>query len=99
MFASVSPYASDKEGEMGCCHLFGSAFQRSNLPNILTLMKYSLELSDPWISQYHSYNEHAGNKLFRERRELHRIWITDNDEELRKLIANVSTLDHLQGWR
>ena len=99
MFASDPPCTSEKEGEVGCCKLFGSAFRRSNLPQILTIMKYSLELSDPWISQYHSYREHAGKNPFGERRELHRLWITDDDEELGKFMVNASSLDRLHGWR
>ena len=84
---------------MGCCQLFGPAFRRSNLPQILTLTKYSLELSDPWISQYHSYHEHGDMGPLRKRPELHRIWLTDDDDELRKLLVNASALDHLHGWR
>ena len=84
---------------MGCCQLFGSAFRQSNLPQILTLMKYSLELSDPWISQYQRYHEHGSMGVLRKRRELHRPWLTDDDNELRKLLLNSSTLGHLHGWR
>ena len=62
-------------------------------------MKYSLELSDPWISQYHSYREQAGQNSFWERRDLHRLWISDDNEELQTLMLNASTLDHLHGWR
>ena len=99
MVTSDPSYTLEEGGVMGCCQLFGSAFQRSNLPQILTLMKYSLELSDPWISQYHNYHEQAGVAQFRKRRELHRLWITDNDKELRKFMLKASTLDHLHGWR
>ena len=97
-FSLDSPCTSEKEGASGCCHLFGSAFRRSNLPQILTLMKYSLELSDPWNSQYHSYRENGGMDLFKKGRELHRLWIADGDE-LPKTMVNASTLQYLQGWR
>ena len=93
------PCISKTEGSMGCCHLFGSAFRRSNLPQILTLMKYSLDLSDPSLNQYRRYREHGGMGLSWKRRELHRLWITDDNDQLRRLILNASTLEHLRGWR
>jgi len=62
-------------------------------------MKYSLELSDPWISQYHNKREREGMGLLRNTRKLHRLWITDDADELRKFLLNTSTLDHLEGWR
>ena len=65
----------------------------------MTLMKYSLELSDPWISQYHGYNEHGGMETYKERKDLRRLWLTDDDNELRKLMLIGNTMDNLQGWR
>ena len=99
LFTSDPPCTQEKDTAMGCCQLFGSAFHRSNIPQILTLMKFSLELSDPWISQYYSSRDPGGLELFQKRRKLHQLWITDNDNELRKLMLNASTLQHLEGWR
>ena len=62
-------------------------------------MKYSLELTDPWHSQYHSYRANGGMGLFEKSRELHRLWITDDDDELPKSMVNDSTLQYLHGWR
>ena len=62
-------------------------------------MKYSLELSDPWHSQYHSDRENGGMDLFRKSRELQRLWITYDGDELQTSMVNTSTLRYLQGWR
>ena len=99
MFASDPPCASEKEGAAGCCKLFGSAFRRSNLPQILKLMKYSLELSDSWLSQYYGFGENGDVDLFRKNRELLRLWIPNDDDELRRSMLNASNLHYLQGWR
>ena len=84
---------------MGCCQLFGPAFAGSNILQIMTLMKYSLELSDPWVSHYHDYNEDAGVGTYRKRRNFHRLWLADNENELRKRLLRSTNVDILRGWR
>ena len=36
-----------------CCSLFNDVFHRNNTKQIMMMMKYSLELSSPWLQQYH----------------------------------------------
>ena len=47
-----------------CCKVLDGIFSRSNLPEIMSLMKYSLDLSNPWISQYfHNFTDHGSTLL------------------------------------
>ena len=69
-----------------CCRLFDDIFRRSNTQQIMSLMKYSLDLSNPWIPQYyHSYEDDDAMQTFGATRDLYKVWLAESDDELLKL--------------
>ena len=82
-----------------CCRLFDDIFRRSNIQQIMSLMKYSLDLSNPWISQYyHNYEEDEDMQTLRTTRDLYKGWLAEGDDELLKLLSTNGEINFLQGF-
>ena len=67
-----------------CCLLFNEMFQRSNIEQIMTLMKFSLDLTSPWINKYYTSPkesqlsqrcEDQSSDEFHEMRDLYKVWL------------------------
>ena len=72
---------------------------RSNVEHILTLMKYSLDVSDPWIPQYYKTNISQDVHSIQPTCNLFKVWLLGERNSLRKLISSDVGLVNLQGWR
>ena len=60
-------------------------------------MKYSLDLSNPWIPQYyHSYKDDESTQTFGAARDLYKVWLAERTDELLKLFATKDDLNFLQ---
>ena len=82
-----------------CCKLFDGIFRRSNIQQIMLLMKYSLDLSNPWTSQY--YQGHEDNETKQtvgNTRDLYKVWPAEHDDELLKLFSTAGNLNFLQSF-
>ena len=64
----------------GCCNLFNDLFNEINMMKIMFMLKYSLDFSKPWISQYYhrgGKRENANQKIGKTTRDLDKIWMAD----------------------
>ena len=53
----------------------------------MSLMKYSLDLSNPWISRYYQgYGNDVSKQLGGDTRDLYKDWLAKGDDELLKLL-------------
>ena len=59
-------------------------FHRRNTDTIMTLMKYSLDLSNPWITQYYQA-ENDDMQTLQDNRNMYKLWVTGSENELIKL--------------
>ena len=77
-----------------CCKLFGGIFNRNNIQQIMSLMKYSLDLSNPWISQYYQgYGNDASKQIVGATRSLYKVWLAKGDNELLNLLSKDGNLN------
>ena len=83
----------------GCCPLQNQLFNRINMKMIMTLMKYSLDLSDPWIPQYYNYYQTPYKQTLQSSRNLYKKWLAEEENDLRNLVASGLNMDVLKGWR
>ncbi len=63
-----------------------SMFHRRNTDTIMTLMKYSLDLSNPWITQYYQA-ENDDMQTLQDNRNMYKLWVTGSENELIKLFS------------
>ena len=61
-------------------------FHRRNTDTIMTLMKYSLDLSNPWITQYYQA-ENDDMQTLQDNRNMYKLWVTGSENELIKLFS------------
>ena len=65
----------------------------------MSLMKYSLDLSNPRISQYYySYKDDKAKPTFGTMRDLYKVWLAESDNELLKLLSTNGELNFLAGF-
>ena len=82
-----------------CCKVFDGLFRRSNMQQIMSLMKYSLDLSNPWISQYFNYHTKDKSTLDRgSMRALYKIWFAKNHDELLELFPTSGDLNFFKDF-
>ena len=80
-----------------CCELLSKSYNHSNVQQIMILMKYSLDLSRPWIPQYHKQDLNDGNEVnFDFNRLIHQNWFVENNHELLKLFPTEEDIDFFQ---
>ena len=54
----------------------------------MTLMKYSLDMSNPWVTQYHEgTQEDNDTQTFGDNRDMYKLWITKSDNEMLRLLS------------
>ena len=70
-----------------CCILFDKIFQRNNIKQIMSLMKYSLDLSNPWIAKYYEavQNDKAIQK-FGTMRDAYKFWLSGTENDMLTLM-------------
>ena len=78
-------------------------FVHQNLQNIMRLMKYSLEATNPWISKYFDEFDKKSPSSFRNIQDFFKFWISSYDDELKSLIgekeSSLEQLNFATGWR
>ena len=84
--------SDDKPGIKGCCLLYDHLFRRDNIQEILTLMKYSLDMSNPLITGHHIRDENVERNIHGRRQ----IYV---DRQLQELILKNNNFENLNGWR
>ena len=58
------------------------------MQQIMLLMKYSLDLSNPWIPQYYQgYTSDASKQTIEAKRALYKVWLAEEDDELLKMLS------------
>ena len=66
-----------------CCRVLGGMFHRSNIESIMSLMKYSLDLSNPWVTQYYQMeNEDHDKQTLGDNRDIYKFWLTMSDNRM-----------------
>ena len=62
-------------------------------------MKYSLDLSNPWIPQYfRNYTDDESKQNYETMRDLYKIWLAENNEELLKVFSKSRDLDFVRNF-
>ena len=80
-----------------CCQVFDGMFQRTNTETIMALMKYSLELSHPWITQYYPAEKEGRNKqTLGDNRLMYKAWLATSGNEMLNLISKNGQNDFLE---
>ena len=74
-------------------------FKRSNENILMSILKYSLDLSDPWIPHYYNKRNNQDRQSEHLTRNLYKAWLTEADNDIKKLLLNAPGIDILQGWR
>ena len=69
-----------------CCQLLNTVFHRRNTDKIMTLLKYSLDMSNPWITQYYK-GEKEDKQTLGDNRDMYKLWLTNRDNELINLFS------------
>ena len=71
-----------------CCRVLDEVFHRNNTGAIMTLMKYSLEMSNPWVTQYHKESdENSDMQTFGDNRDMHKLWLTSSGNEMLNFLS------------
>ena len=77
-----------------CCRVLNGMFHRNNTAMIITLMKYSLDLSSPWVTQYYQAEKERHDKLsIGDNRNLYKVWLTMTGNEILDLFSKNDFLD------
>ena len=82
-----------------CCSIIGPLFNRSNHKVVMTLMKYSLDLTDPWIPHYYNSNGNNKGQSTLLSRDLYKTWLAKENNEFKRLVSKGVNNNILQGWR
>ena len=82
----------------GCLNL-KQLFKRGNIKAIMSLIKYSLDMTDSWLPHFHNLKDKKDGPLILKTREMYKSWIARKDNDLRKLILNDFGAEMLHGWR
>ena len=76
-----------------------SFIKRSDNEIIMSSMKHSLDLSDPWIPQYYNINITKFKQAGYISRNLYKYWLLEESNGVQKLLSNGFKLGSLQNWR
>ena len=77
-----------------CCKLHASLYKSNNIQQVMSIMKYSLELSNPWIFQY--YKTLRGNGIIYDKeriKQIPKVWMAENKNEALKIFPGKINLD------
>ena len=84
-----SSFESESRNVQTCCVLFDRLFRSENTRTIMSIMKYSLDLSNPWISRYYQQQKDGQERPKHiAARDLYRIWLAEEDNEMVRMISN-----------
>ena len=65
----------------------------------MTLMKYSLDMSNPWVTQYHKeVYENSHTQTFGDNRDMYKLWLTNSDNEILNLLSRNGKNNFLQEY-
>ena len=70
-----------------CCRVLNGMFNRNNTESIMTLMKYSLDLSHPWITKYYQTEKGDDKQTFGESRDMYKVWQSMTGNEMLDLFS------------
>ena len=99
----TTPPCQDIEKEStkvrNCCNMFSKAYRNANTKQIMALMKYSLDIANPWISQYQAKPKDIqyGNNRYMSR-QISKAWFAKNNEELLKLFSRTQDMNFLNSF-
>jgi len=79
--------------------MFEQIFDRSNIKTIMTLMKYSLGASVPWVLQNNGNFQNQDVKTAKMMKELRHIGLDHADDDTQKRFFQGNILEYLKGWR
>ena len=91
----MAPPCQDIEKEsiriQQCCEVLAKTHRNTNFKQIMTLMKYSLDISKPWVSQYHkkAFNSYVS-------RHLSKAWFANTKDSIMKLFSNEQNMSFLK---
>ena len=72
--------------------LFDGIFQRTNTETIMSLMKYSLDLTHPWLTKYWGKEKIGPHKQsFRDNRDIFEAWLDNSGNDLLNIFATNGT--------
>ena len=84
---------SDDQPEIeGCCILYDHFFSRKNTKKILTLMKYSLDITNPWITGHQNIDDGIEGSA-------NGPWQKYVIDQLRQVMSDDNKLQQFDGWR
>ena len=65
----------------------------------MTLMKYSLDMSNPWITKYYKEaQEDNDTQTFGDNRDIYKLWISQSDNEMLKLLSKIDRYNFEQEY-
>lgn len=83
-------------GVQKCCSLLSNHLKRANLKPVMSLMKHSLELTNPWYSHY--YNNQDDNEIKYDSemvKYLNKAWLVENNDAVMKIFSDNPNGDFL----
>ena len=79
-----------------CCRLFSKIYNNGNRKQIMGLMRYSLDLSTPWISQYYGNPNDQDMTLNSEvSRYMRKLWLTESNDPMFEIFPENTDFDFL----
>ena len=80
-----------------CCQLLDKTYNNANSQQIMALMKYSLDLSNPWITQYFEQKDDSDSKFNDEvRRLISQSWFAGNHDPIVNSLSREGKVNLLQ---
>ena len=71
-----------------CCRVLNGMFHKSNTESIMPLMKYSLDISNPWVPQYYATEKEGYEKqTFGDNRDIYKLWLNMSGNKMRELFS------------
>ena len=80
-----------------CCQLLDKTYNNANSQQIMALMKYSLDLSNPWITQYFEQKDNTDSEFNDDvRRLISQSWFTTNHDPIVNSLSRKGDVNILQ---
>ena len=80
-----------------CCRVLDGMFHRSNTETIMMLMKYSLDLSTPWVTQYYpSEKEGQDPQTSGDNRNMYKVWLPTSGSGILDLFSKNGQYNFLE---
>ena len=80
-----------------CCQLLDKTYNNANSQQIMALMKYSLDLSNPWITQYFEQKDDSDSKFNDDvRRLISQSWFAGNHDPIVSSLSRKGDVNLLQ---